>query len=823
MDAATFCSAGISMAPGPRRSRGVIEDSRPSRPSVVLKRRIDALIDEFFERRQRGEPVTPEAFAAEQPDLGDQLRPYLEGLSILDRLRPAAPAGDGGRAPGLPRFPQIHGYRMLEEIGRGGMGIAYKAFQVTTKREVAIKVLRSGPFATPSLRRRFEREVELAAKLCHPGIVRVLESGSVDEQPYYAMEYIDGTQLQDYLASAQPDLRDRVQLFRSICRAVHYAHQRGVIHRDLKPANVLIDRDGEPHILDFGLAKAADQSDADECSTTCLSFPGQILGTLFYLSPEQASGCRDEIDVRTDVYALGVMLFEAVTDSLPYDTSGSASHVLQRIMDHTMIAPSSLAPAIKGDLETIILKTLEKDRDRRYPSAADMAEDLRRFLDGEPILAKRASALYVLRKKAVKHKRAIVGGAAALLMVAVMLVIGGWMEHRSTAFARRQALKTQRALEAGAAVVAHARALERAHPEIAETWLVMAQAQYAGGQPEAALLSLARVVQHSPDRWDCRALLADMYRDSGRADRACELEREAPDKPPDTAEAWYVRSFATLDVRRALACAGEAVKRDPTHALAWIRIAYLRLQLGDFDGLPDVADRLVQLGEDPSEWTIFKGHVLRHQGRFRDAIEEYTLVVPDRPDARLHRAHTLRRIGRYEEGVADYTALLATSQGTQDVWHRYQRATPLWILGRREEAIEDYRQVRAQLGRPCYADARRYLILMELGRREEAAAIIDAALNDADEAWLSQIFRCLSGSQTPRELTAFAARNNLEQLCEAYYYAGEVCLLHRHVEQARRFFEQCVATGVRYDRDTQFDTPMNEFELAEWRLRSLDM
>jgi len=265
------------------------------------------------------------------------------------------------------------------------------------------------------------------------------------------------------------------------------------------------------------------------------------------------------------------------------------------------------------------------------------------------------------------------------------------------------------------------------------------------------------------------------------------------------------------------------VHREPGHALAWTRIASLRLQLHEFDGLQKVADRLIALGEDTEEWTLFKGHVLRRQGRFELAIEQYGSVVPSRCDARLHRAHTLRRLGRYAESVAEYDWLLnMASMGTQDVWHRYQRATPLWILGHREQAMDDYRQVRLQLGRPFYADARRFLILMEMGRGQEARAVIDAALNEASDAWLSQIFMCLAGQRAPQQLVAAAARNNLEQLCEAYYYAGEVCLLKADVAQARQYFRQCVETGVRYDRDTSFDTPMNEFELAEWRLRALD-
>jgi serine/threonine-protein kinase len=246
-----------------------------------------------------------------------------------------------------------------------------------------------GAFATGSARRRFEREVELAARLKHPDIVTVHDSGEAAGQRYCAMDYVSGIRLDQYLARSQPDTRTILSLFARICEAVDYAHGHGVVHRDLKPSNVLVDDEGHPHILDFGLAKATDQADTEETLTTCVSLPGQVMGTLFYLSPEQAAGMPDQIDGRTDVYGLGVMLFEALTGSLPYDVKGRPSEIIRRILETLPARPSALSDRVDGELETIVLKALEKEQARRYQSAKEMSEDLRRYLEGEPILARR--------------------------------------------------------------------------------------------------------------------------------------------------------------------------------------------------------------------------------------------------------------------------------------------------------------------------------------------------------------------------------------------------------------------------------------------------
>ncbi len=277
--------------------------------------RLGELINEFFDRRQSGENLTEEDFLTEHSEHADALREHLVGLNLLEGIgssqRPTLPGeetavagGSSAEAVGgqTPPIPEIPGYDILKLIGRGGMGLVYKATQHSTQRSVALKLLLEGPLASDQARRRFEREIALAAQLKHPNIVPIYDSGTCDGRMYYAMEYVRGRSLNDHLAANRLDIPTKLRLFTDICDAVRHAHQRGIVHRDLKPTNIIVDADGKPHILDFGLAKASNLLDAKT------SITAQIVGTPAYMSPEQASGDPDAIDIRTDIYSLGVVL-----------------------------------------------------------------------------------------------------------------------------------------------------------------------------------------------------------------------------------------------------------------------------------------------------------------------------------------------------------------------------------------------------------------------------------------------------------------------------------------------------------------------------------
>ncbi len=324
----------------------------------------------------------------------------------------------------------VPGYRIIEEIHRGGQGVVFKAVQRSTQRLVAIKVMREGPFATADERSRFEREVRVLARLKHPNIVSIYHSDAVDGRFFYVMDYIAGQTLDEYIAAAKRSVAETMRLFAVICEAVAAAHLRGVIHRDLKPGNVRVDVEGVPHVLDFGLSKMADEAEASGATRT-----GQFVGSAPWASPEQAAGDIDAVDLRTDVYSLGVLLFQMLTGEFPYDVTGRPQDVLANVMHAEPRKPSSLRREIDDDVETIVLRCLQKDRERRYQSGVALAADVRRYLAGEPIEARRDSGWYIIRKQLWRH-RATLGVAAGFLLLLIASSVVAWWLYASAQRAR---------------------------------------------------------------------------------------------------------------------------------------------------------------------------------------------------------------------------------------------------------------------------------------------------------------------------------------------------------------------------------------------------
>ena len=337
--------------------------------------------------------------------------------------------------------PSIGRYRIIRLLGEGGMGAVYEAEQDSPHRMVALKVIRPG-YADAEMLRRFENETQALARLQHPGIAQIYDAGTAEtpfgRQPYFAMEFVPGRTLLTYCEQHNLNLHQRLELVAKICDAVQHAHQRGLIHRDLKPANILVGEDNQPKILDFGVARLTD-SDAQATRETNV---GQLLGTLAYMSPEQVLGDPAEIDTRSDVYTLGVILYELLAGKGPYTVGRQVHEAVRAIRDQEPASLSAVNRTCRGDIETIVGKALEKDRTRRYASAAELGADIRRYLHDEPITARPPSTIYQLQKFARRNKALVAGVAAVFVVLVLGIVASSWQAvkaRRAEAKAKQEA------------------------------------------------------------------------------------------------------------------------------------------------------------------------------------------------------------------------------------------------------------------------------------------------------------------------------------------------------------------------------------------------
>ncbi len=359
-------------------------------------------------------------------------------LAAYAREQTAGADGSAARLNIAPPAGSLPGYDLLHDIGRGAQGVVYEAFHHATKRRVAAKIMHESSSAGVRHKARFQQEIEVLAQLRHPNIVTVYDGGVTPSGRFFlVMELIDGEPIDDYVAVRDPSVPDILGLFLKVCDAVNAAHLRGVVHRDLKPSNIRVDATGEPHVIDFGLVKIL-ETDAKTSDSRAVSVTGDFLGSLPWASPEQAAGARDRIDIRTDVYALGVILFHALTGRFPYDVVGAMRIVMDNILRAEPPRPSALSRGLDDDIDTIVLKCLSKDRERRYQSAGELARDIERCLNHEPIEAKRDSTWYVVSCLVRRHRAGSIATASALVLlvgfaVTVTVLLGQARAARSDA------------------------------------------------------------------------------------------------------------------------------------------------------------------------------------------------------------------------------------------------------------------------------------------------------------------------------------------------------------------------------------------------------
>ena len=336
-------------------------------------------------------------------------------------------------------IPSIDGYEIGEELGRGGMGVVYKALQVKLGRPVALKMILA-QHAQGEERERFASEGEAVARFQHPNIVQIYEVGEAEGRPYFSLEYVEGGSLEDKLGGKPMAWKPATELTSVLARAMHAAHARGIVHRDLKPANILLSKDGTPKVTDFGIAK---RLDAIKQTQT-----GKILGTPCYMAPEQALGRSDQVGPATDIYALGAILYDALTGRPPFEADNTLDTLMQAVVREP-IPPRVLQPKVPRDLDIICLKCLEKKPEKRYPTAQELADDLDRLLKNEPIHARPISRLERTERWARRHPAwATLIGVSALALLGLALT-GAWFTHqlqeelRATEAARKDATAAQ--------------------------------------------------------------------------------------------------------------------------------------------------------------------------------------------------------------------------------------------------------------------------------------------------------------------------------------------------------------------------------------------
>jgi WD40 repeat protein len=476
---------------------------------------LDQLLSAWELEREQGRDLAPEELCRDHPELLGEVRQRVQALRAWGEVLTTRTA-DGKPQPGPRPLPAVDGYELLEELGRGGMGVVYKARDLRLKRLVALKMILAGAHAGAAQRERFRREAEAVARLQHPHIVQVFALGEQDGLPYFALELVEGGSLDRRLNGQPQPPRESAELVRTLALAVQAAHEAGVVHRDLKPANVLLADsavgnalrgvlDGAdapagtarrpfptasvPKITDFGLAKLALAEAADGPTQQ-----GAVLGTPAYMAPEQAAGRGEEVGPAADVWALGVILYECLTGAVPF-RGASALDVLEQVVAQEPVPPRRLQPKVPRDLETICLECLQKAPHRRYATARALADDLGRFLAGEPIHARPVGALERAGKWA--RRRPVVAGLLGLLALVTAVGVGLvlWQWGRAVANAKAERVARAEAddlrIKAEGLAEKERRAREDAESALALNAVALANREWYGGSADRARQALA--------------------------------------------------------------------------------------------------------------------------------------------------------------------------------------------------------------------------------------------------------------------------------------------------------------------------------------------
>ena len=760
---------------------------------------LEEVLDRYLQELADGGSPDQEAYLQAHPHLADALRGVFKTLDFVEATSRALDASRLGRG-------QLLGdYRIVREIGRGGMGVVYEAVQMSLDRRVALKVLPMGTLLSEHAPERFAREAQTAARLHHSNIVPVYAVGEEQGIPYYAMQYIEGRSLSQHLQTLRASgvraghdhFRRVARWGRQVAEALAYAHGEGTIHRDVKPSNLLLDARDNVWVTDFGLARAGVH--------TTLTVTGDVLGTARYMSPEQARGGQRVLAAATDIYSLGVTLYELLAWQPAFEGE-SREGVLSRVVFADPTPLRRVQPAIPRDLETIIGKCMEKDPAQRYASAADLAEDFRRFLAGEPLRARRTPWVVKAARYVRRHRLRVVGlGVAAGLTLLSMLLVVQIRQARG-----------QKCLDAALSAVLFdsnpqeaRRLLDEADglgADAIERHLYRALVPLLNGQPQEAFGPLEQVLRQQPGHPAATFALAYAYSAAGDVFNGRRVFERVPERDVDTALAWLLRGLAQSPLQRsgAIDCYDRAVALESDYVPA-IRArgdyrghalltegkrSSLEAMLNDYDALvvfrPNssrsfaarargwrlaaaYATTQPDLRAREDEWLANCRRDLAEALRLRPAGDWTALV---------EQGKYLRYVGDYPGCVAalgEAMALNREAMGLTDFNLAHHYALALHAVGDLDAALAVVQPLAVEYPGLYSVSLHLALLLAEQGRVQEARALCRAALrnhqDNSNGLFWSVVFAELLGlpdagtaalasfeRRTPAEVTSEDAR-----------------------------------------------------------------
>jgi serine/threonine-protein kinase len=672
--------------------------------------RVQQLLDKLV-----GSDATPEEVCASCPELlpvvRDRWRQLRRLRADLDALFPS-PDDTTPEAPDGTALPQVPGYEVEAVLGRGGMGIVFRARHLRLNRPVAVKMLPGGSYAGPRERARFQREAEAAAGLRHPHVVQVYDVGDADGRPYFTMELVDGASLGRKLAGTPQPARPAAQLVATLAGAVQAAHACGIVHRDLKPANVLLTADDTPKITDFGLARRLDAGDG-------VTQTGVAVGTPSYMAPEQALGRPDALGPMVDVYALGAILYELLTGRPPF-RAATAAETMQQVIAQEPAPPSRLNDQVPRDLDTICLKCLHKEPGRRYESAAALAEDLRRFGEGRPIQARPVGWAERSWRWGRRNPAAAVLLTTALALTGLAVGGGMWLAHQR-GVQRAEAAQRDKELRGEIhAAVDQAASLRRGyHFREARQLLQQAGQRLGSAGPD----DLRRLVEQARADLGLVQRLDDA-RSLGSA-RSLGATLETGKRDPLGAE-LYASAFADAELGRA----GEDVEAVASRVRDSAVRAELVAALDDWASTtPDLRRREWLLAvaraadADPARNRLRQIELWRDGARLTQIVQE-----PGSTEVSPQTASALARLAR--EFGADAVPLLTAAQARfpQDFWLNNELGWALCHVQRWDEALGFHRAALALRPESSAAHNGIGAVLLHMGRQDEAIGHLEQAL-----------------------------------------------------------------------------------------------